>query len=285
MDDVTLFGLIHDAQAQGQDIALATVVRTQGSVPRHAGSKMVVWPDGQFAGTVGGGMLESRVIEAALEVIASSRPEFLTYQMADMDAGDVGVCGGTVEVFVEPILPAPTVLVIGCGHVGKEVAALAKWLGYRVFVSDDREDLCSPEQIPGMDAYYPVPARELTSHVTITSQTYIAAMTRGQIVDLELLPPLVSSPARYIGLIGSKRRWALTAEALREQGMTDTQLARVYAPVGLELEAETPREIAVSVLAEIIMVQHGGSGEPMRWYGREGASAGDVAGPEEKRGR
>ncbi len=272
MEDAALFDLIHEAQAQGQDIALATVVRTRGSVPRHAGSKMVVWPDGQIAGTVGGGMLESKVIDSALEAIASSRPEFLTYQMADMEAGDVGICGGTVEVFVEPILPAPTVLVIGCGHVGKEVAALAKWIGFRVLVSDDRVELCSPEHIPGMDGYYPVPAREIADHVRITSQTYVAAMTRGQIVDLDLLPPLVTSPARYIGLIGSRRRWALTAEALRDQGLTDAQLSRVYAPVGLELEAETPREIAISVMAEIIMVQHGGSGEQMRWHeGRHGS--------------
>lgn len=285
MDDTTLFDLIHEAQAQGEDIALATVVRTRGSVPRHAGSKMIVWPDGRIAGTVGGGMLESKVIESAVEAIASSRPEFLTYSMADMEAGDVGICGGTVEVFVEPILPAPTVLVIGCGHVGKEVAALAKWVGFRVYVSDDREELCSPEHIPGMDGYYPCPARELAQHVRITSQTYIAAMTRGQVVDLDLLPPLVSSSARYIGLIGSKRRWALTAETLREQGLTDAQLARVYAPVGLELEAETPREIAISVMAEIIMVQHGGSGEQMRWYdgGRGGAGESEDAGRNRER--
>ncbi len=265
MSDYDLFRLLQQAQEKGQDVALATVVRTQGSVPRHAGSKMIVWPDGRIAGTVGGGMLESMVIKAAQGVITSARPELVTYRMNDMAAGDVGVCGGTVDVFIEPVLPPPTVLVIGCGHVGKEVAALAKWVGYRVIVSDDRADLCTPSHIPDMDGYYVTPAAELGKHVPITSQTYVAAMTRGQTVDLELLPVLFASPARYIGLIGSRRRWALTVEALRQAGFGDDQLARVHAPVGLDLNAETPREIAVSVVAEIIMVQHGGEGRPMRW--------------------
>jgi len=273
MNDYDLFKLLQQAQEQGQDVALATVVRTQGSVPRHAGSKMIVGPGGRIAGTVGGGMLESVVIEAAQRAIAAARPELVTYRMNDMAAGDVGVCGGTVEVFIEPVLPAPTVLVIGCGHVGKEVAALAKWVGFQVIVSDDRADLCTPSHIPDMDGYYVTPAAELGNHVPITSQTYVAAMTRGQAVDLELLPALFASPARYIGLIGSRRRWALTAAALRQAGYSDDQLARVHAPVGLELKAETPREIAVSVVAEILMVQHGGDGRPMRWLNAEG---GDV---------
>ncbi|NPV68318.1 MAG: XdhC family protein [Anaerolineae bacterium] len=278
MNDYDLFKLLQQAQEKGEDVALATVVRTQGSVPRHAGSKMIVWLGGRIAGTVGGGMLESKVIEAAQQVIATARPDLLTYRMNDMAAGDVGVCGGTVEVFIEPMLPPPTVLVIGCGHVGKEVAALAKWVGYRVLVSDDRADLCTPSHIPDMDGYYVTPAAELAKHIPITSQTYVAAMTRGQTVDVELLPVLLASPARYIGLIGSRRRWALTAEAMRQAGFSDEQLARVHAPVGLELRAETPREIAVSVVAEIIMVQHGGDGRSMRWLDTQEPAAGQDRG-------
>ncbi len=273
MQDYELYNLLATAQEQGQDIALATVVRTQGSVPRHAGSKMLVWPDGRIAGTVGGGMLESSVITAATEAMRNARSSMVTYKMSDMGAGDVGICGGTVEVFVEPILPVPTVLVVGCGHVGKEVAALAKWVGFRVIVSDDRADLCNPDFIPGMDGYVVAPAQELVDRVTVSSQMYVAAMTRGQIVDLDLLPPLIESPARYIGLIGSRRRWALTADELRERGLTDEQLGRVHAPVGLELQAETPREIAVSVVAEIIMIQHGGDGGQMRWKGAQPGAA------------
>jgi xanthine dehydrogenase accessory factor len=273
MDEVDIFSVVAEARHLGQDVALAMVVRTQGSVPRHAGSKMVVWPDGRMAGTVGGGLLESRVTEAALTSIQTAKPQMLSYSMSDMAQGDAGICGGTVEVYVEPVLAPPTVVVIGCGHVGKEVAFLAKWLGFRVFVSDDRVELCTEAQIPGMDGYYPVPAVDLHQHIPIGSQTFIAAMTRGQVVDLDLLPSLLGSPARYIGLIGSRRRWALTAQALREKGVSDADLARIHAPVGLELKAETPREIAVSVLAEIIMVQHGGDGQPMRWLAPESEAA------------
>ncbi len=264
MTEYDVFRALVTAQEQGEDIALATVVRTQGSVPRHEGSKLVVWPNGDIVGTVGGGMLESQVIEAARQVISEAQPRLLNFRLSNPEEGDVGICGGTIDVFIEPILPPPTVIVVGCGHVGKEVAALAKWVGFRVLVTDDRADLCSEANIPGMDGYIVAPASELTDHVTITSQTYIAAMTRGQPIDLALLPALVKSPARYIGVIGSRRRWTLTAEALREQGLTDEDLSRVYAPVGLELQAETPREIAVSVVAEIIMVQRGGDGKPMR---------------------
>lgn len=267
MDNHDIFQTLLQAQAQGEDVALATVVRAQGSVPRREGSKMLIWPDGRIAGTIGGGEMEAQVIREAARAIAEGRPEHLTYRFTDPASGDVGVCGGTIDVFVEPMLAPPTVLVVGCGHVGKAVAELAKWVGFRVIVSDDRADLCSEEHIPGMDGYVVAPASELPERVRITSQTYLAAMTRGQQIDLDLLPPLLASPARYIGVIGSRRRWALTADLLRERGLDETQLARVRAPVGLELNAETPREIAVSIVAEMIMVQRGGDGQPMRWPG------------------
>jgi xanthine dehydrogenase accessory factor len=264
MNDYEIFRVLLEARDRGDDVVLTTVVRTQGSVPRHAGSRMIVWPDGRTVGTVGGGMLESRVVEMALQAVRDGKPQMLTYQLADPAAGDAGVCGGVADIFIEPFLSPPTVVVVGCGHVGKAVAELAKWIGFRVIVTDDRADLCTPEHIPGMDGYIVASAGELTDRLHITGQTYVAAMTRGQPVDIELLPPLLASPARYIGVIGSRRRWALTANALHERGVTEQQLARIHAPVGLELAAETPREIAVSVMAEIIMVQHGGDGQPMR---------------------
>lgn len=279
MELYEVYGRLSEIQRQGLDVALATVIRTRGSVPRHAGSKMIVFPDGRFEGTVGGGLLEARAIEAALECLKTGQPEVIEYHMTDMGQGDVGICGGTVEVLVEPVLPPPTVLVVGCGHVGKEVAFLAKWIGFRVLVSDDRADLCNPETIPGMDGYYAVPSTDLTAHAAISSQTYVAAMTRGQSVDLDLLPPLLKSPARYIGVIGSRRRWALTLEALREKGISEAEIARVHSPVGLELNAETPREIALSILAEIVMVQRGGDGRQMQWLGQR-ADAASGAGAE-----
>jgi xanthine dehydrogenase accessory factor len=141
-------------------------------------------------------------------------------------------------------------------------------MGYRVALSDDRQEYCSAEYAPGLDAYLVCKPAEVASHIQITPTTCIAAVTRGLPVDIELIPALLATPASYIGLIGSKRRWALTVRALREQkGLTDALLSRVHAPIGLELNAETPKEIAISILAEITMHRRGGTGQPMRWMG------------------
>ncbi|HXD11325.1 MAG TPA: XdhC family protein, partial [Anaerolineales bacterium] len=149
---------IHQALAalekNNEAATLCTVVKSEGSTPRHVGSKMLVYADGKFIGTVGGGELESRVIKAALETLNNGKAQTLSYTMADPARGDPGVCGGTVEVFVEPILPPATIIVIGGGHVGKAVVHLAKWLGFRVAISDDRAEFCNPESVPGADAYY-----------------------------------------------------------------------------------------------------------------------------------
>jgi xanthine dehydrogenase accessory factor len=233
---------------------------------------MLVWPDGSIVGTVGGGEMEARVVQEALDAIRSGQPRLMSYQLADPTSGDPGVCGGTVQLFVEPLLPPPTILIIGCGHVGKAVAELAKWMEFRVIVSDDRPGYATPEQIPGMDGYIEAPPTDLPARLTITPQTYIVAVTRGLIVDKDLLPALLMTDAPYIGLIGSRRRWAMTAEALAAQGISREALARVHAPIGLELRAETPKEIALSILAEIVMVMRGGTGEPMLWPGAQAAS-------------
>lgn len=271
-EDRAVFEAALTAQREGRPAALATVVHAQGSVPRQPGSKMLVWPDGSIVGTVGGGEMEARVVQEALDAIRSGQPRLMSYQLADPTSGDPGVCGGTVQLFVEPLLPPPTILIIGCGHVGKAVAELAKWMEFRVIVSDDRPGYATPEQIPGMDGYIEAPPTDLPARLTITPQTYIVAVTRGLIVDKDLLPALLMTDAPYIGLIGSRRRWAMTAEALAAQGISREALARVHAPIGLELRAETPKEIALSILAEIVMVMRGGTGEPMLWPGAQAAS-------------
>lgn len=252
-------------QTEGRPAALATVIETQGSVPRQAGSKMLVWPDGSIVGTVGGGEMEARVIEEALEAIRDGQTRRLRYNLNALESGDPGVCGGTVELFIEALMPPPTVVVIGCGHVGKAVADLARWMAFRVIVVDDRPGYATPEQIPGMDGYVEAPPAELLQHVSITHQTCIAAVTRGLLVDKDLIPALLATDAPYIGLIGSQRRWVMTAEALTaERGIRQEDLARIHAPIGLELGAETPKEIALSILSEIVMVLRGGTGKPMR---------------------
>mgnify|MGYP005865156279 FL=1 len=183
--------------------------------------------------------------------------------MSDPERGDPGVWGGTVNVFIEPFLPKATVAVIGGGHVGKAVAFLAKWLGFRVVICDDRPDFCTPESVPGADAYYPAPMSDLPSLMDITPWTYLVLTTRNAQIDADGLPALLDTPAGYIGVIGSRKRWETTRKLLQEKGISAESILRVRSPVGLELNAETPEEIAVSILAEIIILRRGGNGKSM----------------------
>lgn len=258
-----LYTRLAELERSSHPVALATVVRAQGSVPRHAGAKMLVHPDGSFEGTVGGGDLENRVIQEALLSLQDGQPRLLEYAFRDIEQGDVGVCGGEMEVFVEPIQPPDTVLVVGAGHVGGAVAFLAKWLGFRVVVADDRAEFATPQAVPGADAYIHGPLSQLAEQVQITPQTYILLTTRGVAVDVEGLPSLLDTPAAYIGIIGSRRRWETAAEQLAARGVPRAQIERVVSPMGLELNAETPEEIALSMLAQIVMLRRGGSGDSM----------------------
>ena len=251
----SIYQVLVELEANHQPVALCTIVSSQGSTPRHVGSKMIVYQDGHIFGTVGGGELESRVLAIALEAIQDGKPRLLAYNLADPQRGDPGVCGGQVEVFVEPIQPKPTLVVVGAGHVGKAVAHLAHWLGFHVVVSDDRPELCSSEFVPEADEFIPGPLAELPQHISITSWTYLVLTTRNVTIDVPGLPALLETPAAYIGVIGSKRRWATTLQMLREAGVAEERLARVHSPMGLEIKAETPEEIAVSIMAEIIKEQ------------------------------
>jgi xanthine dehydrogenase accessory factor len=207
--------------------------------------------------------LEARVLHEALAALENGAPRLISYQMADPARGDPGVCGGQMEVYVEPVRPPITVVVVGAGHVGQAVAGLAKWLGLRLHVSDDREEFCTPEVVPDADGYHPIPMSGLPEALRVTSRTYFVLCTRNVEVDVAGLPALLETPAPYIGVIGSRRRWATTREKLLAAGVAEEALDRVHSPMGLELNAETPNEIAVSILAEIIMLSRGGHGRPM----------------------
>ena len=253
---IDILQLAADLVERNQPCALCTVVRTSGSVPRHPGSKMVVGADGAvLGGTVGGGDMENRVIALARQAIDDGKARLTTYQLANPAEGDPGVCGGEVSVFVEPLLATLTLVIIGAGHVGRALTHLAKWSGFRVILVDDRADLCSPQAAPGADQYLVGKAHEVISQVTLTPQTYVAMVTRGYPIDVDLLPHLLQSPVANIGVIGSKRRWLTASAALRERGVTDAALARVHAPIGIEISAETPEEISISIMAVIIALR------------------------------
>src|ERR1051325_5131483 len=261
---LNIYQALSELEKNNESAALCTVVKSEGSTRRHVGSKMLVYPDGKFLGTVGGGEMESRVIRSALETLLSGDAQTLSYTMADPARGDPGVCGGAVEVFVEPILPPAMIVVIGAGHVGKAVVHLAKWLGFRVAVSDDRAEVCNPEAIPGADAYYPVEMGKLPEQLKINKRTYIIITSRGASVDVQGLPGLLEAEPAYIGVIGSKRRWLTTVKGLKQKGVAEEKIVRVHSPMGLELNAETPEEIAVSIMAEVLMLKDKGTGKPMK---------------------
>jgi xanthine dehydrogenase accessory factor len=207
--------------------------------------------------------MESRVIAVARQALADGVARITPYSLSDPSQGDAGVCGGEVEVFVDPIGTKPSVVVFGGGHVGRAVIHLAHWLGFRTVVADDRPEFASVEAAPEADEHIVCPLAELAQRVRIDSLTYLVLTTRGVSIDVEGLPALLDTPAAYLGIIGSRRRWETAVAELEARGIPRERLERVHSPMGLELNAETPEEIAVSILSEIILLRRGGTGESM----------------------
>jgi len=245
MDEV--LDKLSECNRQGKPVCLCVVVRTEGAVPRHAGSKMLVFPDGETIGTVGSG-----------------KPALLHYSLKAQNEGSVGVCGGEVDIYLEPFLAKPKLLVIGAGHVGKSVAKFGKLLGFQVIVSDDRAELCTQEEFPDADQLLPVPMQMIPEQIEIDPHTYIVIVTRGSEVDVDGLPALLKTQPAYIGLIGSRRRWEATRQALLAEGVSEDDLRRIKCPIGLDIHAETPDEIAISILAEIIARKNAPKNQPSR---------------------
>jgi len=257
-----IFIALADLERSGAAGVLCTIIRTKGSTPRKEGSKMLVYSDGSIVGSIGGGDVEARIIKKALEALESGQGSIQRYDLVDPDKGDPGVCGGSVEVFIDPLPSPDEIIVVGGGHVGKAVVFLAKWLGYKVILSDDREEFCSPEFVPGADLYIHCELSDLPGSYQIPARAAVVLATRNQQVDIKGLPELLATPAAYLGVISSKRRWKLTREDLLKAGVLEESLDRIHAPIGLDIGADTPEEIALSILAEIMFVKSGGTDQP-----------------------
>ncbi len=244
---------------QGRPVVQATVVATRRSVPRHAGTKMLVYGDGTLSGTVGGGEMESRVVEAAKESLRTGETQLLAFSLVDPARGDPGVCGGEVEIYLEPSMPPPTVFVAGCGHVGKAVVELAHWLGFRTIATDDRPDQVTEEAVPDADVRLSGSMEEALAAVEITPDTAVVVVSRSVDYDEAAIPLLLDTPAEYIGVMGSRRRWNTTQDRLVAAGVEG--LERIRTPIGREIGAETVEEIAVSIMAEVIQTMRNPGGE------------------------
>ncbi len=263
MSERRIFEELVQAQRRGRTVALATVINTSRSVPRHAAAKMLVFADGTQSGTVGGGEMESRVVEEALAALGDRRPRTLSYDLIDPSRGDPGVCGGTVELYIEPHFPRPQLIVVGCGHVGAAVIDLGHWLGFEVIATDEREDPHFDDAIANADQFVSGPIESFLDAVTVRPDAAIVVVSRNMSVDLAAIPKLVETDADYVGVMGSRRRWRTTKKRLAELGVSAADLDRLHAPIGLELNAETPEQIAVSILAQVISHSQGGDGAPM----------------------
>ncbi len=259
-----LYRLVAQAIDHGDCVAIATVINIQGSTPREVGAKMLVYADGHTAGTVGGGKMEAQVIEKAVEAIHRRQSQLLHFDLVDPAQGDVSICGGTADVFIDVIVPKPTLLVVGAGHVAQPTAEIGALCGFNVTVIDDRAEMVSEERFPHADQRIAGDIVETLKNITITPDTYIVIVTRGHANDKDALRAVIASPAAYIGMIGSRRKVAMTFEHLRADGIDEILLARVHAPIGLNIGSQTPAEIAVSIIAEIIMLRRGANGQPMK---------------------
>jgi len=253
-----VFAAVTAALERGEAAALVTIVATTGSTPQRVGAKMLVFADGRIVGTIGGGCYENDAFWKAREAIDHRRPELVHYELSDDFAQETGlICGGQMDVYIEPIEPSPELYVIGAGHVGFHLARLAHEVGFRVHIVDDREKFANNERFPTAEEIVVDDIPTWVARANLPPHAYAVIVTRGHTNDLEALRALARIDLRYLGLIGSRAKVARIYEALAADNMPAERLERVHAPIGLDIGAVTPQEIAVSILAELIAVKHG----------------------------
>ena len=240
----------------GQKSALATIVQVNGSIPSFESAKMLVREDGTIVGTVGGGCVEADVWTAAREVIESEKSKHLTFTLGHDASYDTGlICGGQLNVFVEPVIPAPRAFIFGGGHVSKSLSKVARIAGFETVIIDDREAFANKERFPEADEIYSGDYEDVFPQLTVHGSSYIVIVTRGHRDDMRVLRWAVTTNAKYISMIGSRRKTISIVHALEAEGFEREQFERIFAPMGLEIGAITPEEIAVSVVAEMVAVR------------------------------
>ncbi|HEY7099519.1 MAG TPA: XdhC/CoxI family protein [Terriglobales bacterium] len=238
---------------EGRRGAVATIVSVRGSIPSFKTAKMLVRDDGSILGTIGGGCVEAEVWQAAREVMETEKPRTLTFNLNQDPKYDTGlVCGGTLDIFLEPILPPASLYLFGAGHVALNVCRTASNAGFDVTVIDDRETYASRERFPDAHQVIAEDFERATASLTVTESSYIVIVTRGHRDDMRVLRWAVQTPARYIGMIGSKRKTITIFRELTKEGLSPNLFKRVHAPVGLDIGAVTPEEIGVAITAELI---------------------------------
>lgn len=239
--------------AEGRKGALATIINVRGSIPAFETAKMLVRDDGSIAGTIGGGCVEAEVWQTAKEVMQTEKPRTLTFNLNNNPKYDTGlVCGGTLEIFIEPVVPTPQLYIFGAGHVSQALYKVAHLAGFAITVVDDRDSYANRERFPEAKDIFADEYERALAQLSPTEQSYMVIVTRGHKDDMRVLRWAVNQPARYIGMIGSNRKFIAVRKELESEGISREKLDRVYSPVGLDIGAITPEEIAVAVVAEMI---------------------------------
>lgn len=253
VSDIKIYREILNSHSKGDPMALVTIVQTKGSTPGKTGFKMLVFLDGKTLGTVGGGQNEAGIISQAIKVIETSKSKLTTFEYEGSDVGSKEpICGGSCEIFIEPILPQLTLYIFGAGHVGQSLAKIGKIIGFRIVVIDDREEFANKERFPDADEILVADFNKVKEKLKFSKRSCFIIATHGHKNDLEALRSFIESDLLYIGMIGSKRKVKEIFESLKRDGISKRLLERVHAPIGLSIGAETPAEIAISIMAEII---------------------------------
>jgi xanthine dehydrogenase accessory factor len=251
-----LYEEIVELRSKGSHAALATVIAHKGTTPRKDSAKMLVYGDGRQLGTIGGGSMEAEVCREARQIMETGRPRLLAFNLTDIDPEESAlVCGGSMEVYVEPILPDPILFIFGAGHVSKAVADVAKSIGFKIAIIDDRAKYANPERFPGADSIYVDSWEETVKKLPVNNSSCLFIATRGHQFDLICLRFAVQSPAKYIGMLGSRKKAKNLFDLLEKEGIDPSKFGRVSVPTGIDIGSETPEEIAVSIAAELIAVR------------------------------
>lgn len=256
MDDRLIVKKAIEEVERGKELAIATIIDAKGSTPREAGAKMVVLADGSTYGTVGGGSLEKRVIELCLEAIDDGKSHRVHLPLNA--EGVEMICGGEVDVFIEVYKNRPKLLIAGGGHVGYAIYEMAALLDFDIVVFEDREEFLTKDRFPKASELVLGDMKDNLKDYPIDDNTYITIVTRGHAYDEECLEVVVGSDAKYIGAMGSKKKVITMMNNLKDKGIAQEQLDKAYAPIGLKLSNETPEEIAVSIISEILLIKNQG---------------------------
>lgn len=246
----------------GQKCALATIVQVNGSIPSYESAKLLVREDGSMVGTIGGGCVEAEVWNAAREVMETERPKHLNFSLGQDAADDSGlICGGQLSVFVEPVVPLPRVFIFGAGHISKSLSKVAAMAGFDTVIVDNRAQFASRERFPEASEVYAEEYDEISPKLPIRDTSYVVIVTRGHRDDMRVLRHAVNTPARYIAMIGSKRKVLGVVKELENDGIPHAAFERIFAPMGFDIGAITPEEIAIAVVAEMIAVRRNADSE------------------------